>query len=112
MAEAAAGVLERSRKNEQKLVLATPEFKKPDGGWGWVVVIASCIIMALVTGMQKSYGIYMISIMRQLELTVTQASLIQGVGIAVAFLAGEMVCGIRKKFRLLNVVLFRYLLWS
>ena len=47
----------------------------PDGGWGWVIVVASFFGNFLVDGIAYCFGIYLIEYARYFETNVGSASL-------------------------------------
>ncbi|XP_014673252.1 PREDICTED: monocarboxylate transporter 5-like, partial [Priapulus caudatus] len=59
---------------------------RPDGGWGWMVVLGCSVIMALTWGQQRSFGIYMISITETLGVDVSATAPIQGLNTAICLM--------------------------
>ncbi|XP_014673275.1 PREDICTED: monocarboxylate transporter 3-like [Priapulus caudatus] len=59
--------------------------KPPDGGWGWMVVLGTAVIMAFVWGQQKAFGIYIIDISDALQVDTAPTALIQGLNLAFLF---------------------------
>uniref|UniRef100_A0A452GL28 Solute carrier family 16 member 5 n=1 Tax=Gopherus agassizii TaxID=38772 RepID=A0A452GL28_9SAUR len=42
-------------------------YPPPDGGWGWVVVLAACTHALLVSGFHNAFGVYMISLLETFQ---------------------------------------------
>uniref|UniRef100_A0A8C8SVJ3 Major facilitator superfamily (MFS) profile domain-containing protein n=1 Tax=Pelusios castaneus TaxID=367368 RepID=A0A8C8SVJ3_9SAUR len=42
-------------------------YPPPDGGWGWVVVLAACTHSLLVSGFHNAFGVYMISLLETFQ---------------------------------------------
>ncbi|XP_028911183.1 monocarboxylate transporter 13-like [Ornithorhynchus anatinus] len=55
----------------------------PDGGWGWVVVVAAFVQSALVFGVLRSFGVFFVEFVAAFEEPVARVSWIASIGIAV-----------------------------
>ncbi|XP_077203782.1 uncharacterized protein LOC143842447 isoform X2 [Paroedura picta] len=51
-------------------------YPPPDGGWGWVVVLAAFVHSMLVTGFHNSFGVYMLSLLETFQSSNSQIALI------------------------------------
>lgn len=42
-------------------------YPPPDGGWGWVVVVAAFVHSMLITGFHNTFGVYMLSLLETFQ---------------------------------------------
>lgn len=63
----------------------------PDGGWGWIIVIASFIIFLITEGIIYSYGVFFQVITKELNFTRSQISLIGAVKASSICLSGKLL---------------------
>lgn len=50
---------------ESQRAAAEPEFEHPEGGWGWVVMLASMWCNGSVFGIQNAFGILFMSLLKE-----------------------------------------------
>ncbi|KAF5890325.1 monocarboxylate transporter 10, partial [Clarias magur] len=55
----------RSSESQQALVEEELEFEHPEGGWGWVVMVASMWCNGSVYGIQSIFGILFVSLLKE-----------------------------------------------
>ncbi|XP_014668439.1 PREDICTED: monocarboxylate transporter 12-B-like [Priapulus caudatus] len=78
------------------------DFEAPDGGWGWVVIVASACVQGLIIGQIKSFGLILIEIEDKLNTSYAVAQLVLGLACTLAFGLGPVaavgcnVFGFRK----------------
>lgn len=63
--------------------------KIPDGGWGWMVVLASVIISAVADGVSFSFGLLYIEFLNEFGVSKSSTSLIGSLFLAVPLLTGR-----------------------
>ncbi|KAM9495280.1 monocarboxylate transporter 10-like [Clarias gariepinus] len=51
--------------SQQASVETHPEFEHPEGGWGWVVMLASMWCIGSVFGIQNTFGILFVSLLKE-----------------------------------------------
>lgn len=61
----------------------------PDGGWGWVVVLAAFFQSALVFGVLRSFGVFFVDFVAVFEEGSARVSWITSIGIAVQQFGSE-----------------------
>lgn len=54
----------------------------PDGGWGWVLVVAMFVSMSLVFGLMRSLGIFFMEFVQYFEESAQAISWISSIGLA------------------------------
>ncbi|XP_034020647.1 monocarboxylate transporter 13 [Thalassophryne amazonica] len=59
-----------------------PEAEGPDGGWGWVLVIAMFVSTSLVFGLMRSLGIFFVEFVQYFEESAQAISWISSTGLA------------------------------
>lgn len=42
-------------------------YPPPDGGWGWVVVLAAFVHSMMITGFHNAFGVYMLSLLENFQ---------------------------------------------
>lgn len=70
----------------------------PDGGWGWVVVIASFFISAISDGVIVTFGCIYSKILQDLDLSPSLVSLVNSVTVACSFCFGPVVSALINRF--------------
>ncbi|RVE60520.1 hypothetical protein OJAV_G00181700 [Oryzias javanicus] len=55
---------------------------RPDGGWGWVLVVAMFVSMSLVFGLMRSLGIFFLEFVQYFEESAQAISWISSIGLA------------------------------
>lgn len=61
----------------------------PDGGWGWMVVLAAFIQSALVFGVIRSFGVFFVEFVEYFDELSRRISWITSIGIAVQQFVSE-----------------------
>ena len=61
----------------------------PDGGWGWVVVLASFLTFVVVDGISYSFGILYVELLDYFNATKSETSWIGSLVVGLAYLVGE-----------------------
>lgn len=70
----------------------------PDGGYGWVIVLASFLISFIVDGIVFSYGIFLTVLRKELNATLTQITTIPSVMLGVYLLFGPVISALVNRF--------------
>ena len=63
----------------------------PNGGWGWVVMVASFFILGNAFGISKSLGIYFLDIKYEFDVTNSATSWISSLFLGAIGMAGRPV---------------------
>ncbi|XP_042331408.1 monocarboxylate transporter 13-like [Sceloporus undulatus] len=72
--------------------------KPPDGGWGWMVVLAAFVQSALVFGVIRSFGVFLVEFMAYFEEPSSTTSWITSVTVATLMFGSPLASGLGKKF--------------
>lgn len=67
----------------------------PDGGWGWMVVLAAFFQSALVFGVLRSFGVFFVEFVAAFEEQAARVSWITSIGIAVQQFGSECCAWVR-----------------
>ncbi|CAG4975683.1 unnamed protein product [Colias eurytheme] len=70
----------------------------PDGGWGWVVVVASFLIATVADGLAFSYGLLQIKFVDFFEASEAKTSLIGSLFISVPLIAGPIMSALVDRY--------------
>ena len=62
----------------------------PNGGWGWVVMVASFFILGNAFGISKSLGIYFLNIKHEFDVTNSETSWISSLFLGAIGMAGKL----------------------
>ncbi|KAJ7342196.1 hypothetical protein JRQ81_009641 [Phrynocephalus forsythii] len=65
-------------------------YPPPDGGWGWVVVLAASIISLFVSGFHSAFGVYMLPLLQAFESTNSKIAWIGSVSYAFIMIFGPV----------------------
>lgn len=103
---------ESGQENINSVENSKNEVKSPasDGGWGWIVVIASFLCNFTVDGIATSFGILLEPLVRDFESNRSTVSWIGSLMIGVYNLSGPIVSISIKKFGARAVIIFGALL--
>lgn len=93
-----------TKKNaeEQQVVETKPI---PDGGYGWVVVIASFMISFILDGIMYSFSLILVEIQQHFEANDSVANMITGYNTGFLFCSGPIVAGLTKTFGCRSVIM-------
>lgn len=80
------GCLEREPSED-----IVPTLKPPDGGWGWVVVLASFIIHILADGVTYSFGVFIVEFIEFFDESRGKTSWIASILVGVTLGAGTKI---------------------
>lgn len=78
----------------------------PDGGWGWVVMVASFFNAGAMYGCIKTGGILYVAIMNQLQLSRTAAAFIPSLAFSISCLIGPLASSLSTRYSYRTVVFF------
>ncbi|CAG9765196.1 unnamed protein product [Ceutorhynchus assimilis] len=70
----------------------------PDGGWGWIVVAASLIIMFCADGIQYCFALFLDDISKDLNEDLTQVALVASLVGGFYYLSGPITCSSVNRF--------------
>lgn len=82
----------------------TPEEKKrkkpkvPDGGWGWMVVLASLVISMIADGISFSFGLLYIEFLHEFGASKSKTAWIGSLFMAVPLLSGPIMSGLVDRY--------------
>ncbi|VVC86587.1 unnamed protein product [Leptidea sinapis] len=77
---------------------AEPEPQIPDGGWGWVVVVASFLIATVADGLAFSYGLLQSKFVDFFATSEAKTSLIGSLFISVPLIAGPIMSSLVDRY--------------
>ena len=80
------------KKDDSKSDLGDAGFNlpvPPDGGWGWVVVVASFLVHVLADGVVYAFGIYLVEFVDYFRAGRGETGWIASLVVAVTFMVGE-----------------------
>lgn len=72
--------------------------KVPDGGWGWVVVLASLVISMIADGVSFSFGLLYIEFLRHFGASKSKTAWIGSLFMAVPLLSGPMMSALVDRY--------------
>ncbi|XP_062840614.1 monocarboxylate transporter 13-like [Anolis carolinensis] len=72
--------------------------KPPDGGWGWMVVLAAFCQSALVFGVVRSFGVFFVEFVAHFQESSSSTSWITSVCIATLMCGSPLATGLGKRF--------------
>nr|XP_060638963.1 monocarboxylate transporter 13-like [Anolis sagrei ordinatus] len=72
--------------------------KPPDGGWGWMVVLAAFCQSALVFGVLRSFGVFFVEFVAHFQESSSSTSWITSVSIATLMCGSPLATGLGKRF--------------
>lgn len=70
----------------------------PDGGYGWVVLVASFLCSFLIDGVLFSYGNFMTVLQQDLNVSLTEISMIPSVSMGVYLMFGPLFSALVNRF--------------
>lgn len=70
-------------------IQAVVHLEPPDGGWGWMIVLAAFVQSALVFGVIRSFGVFFVEFVNYFDEFSSHVSWITSIGIAVQQFASE-----------------------
>lgn len=70
----------------------------PDGGWGWVVVVATFVLCAIADGVTFSFGMLYPGFVKEFEASNSATSVIGSLFMAVPLLTGPIMSALVDKF--------------
>lgn len=70
----------------------------PDGGYGWVVMVAAFFVLAILDGIMYSYGSYMLVLGDALGISQTQLTTITSVNVGMYYLTGPLSSALLNRF--------------
>ena len=73
-------------------------WKAPDGGWGWVVVIASLLIHFLMDGVTYDLGTFLTPFIQEFNVTHAEASIVHSLLPAVTLFSGPIASMFTNKY--------------
>jgi len=63
----------------------------PDGGWGWMVVVGSCICHFFLLGINRSMGIIFVLLQERFEASATDTALAAAIFVSVRAFGGIII---------------------
>ncbi|XP_074839055.1 monocarboxylate transporter 13-like [Carettochelys insculpta] len=82
-----------------------PRSAPPDGGWGWLVVLAGFLQSALVFGLLRCFGVFFVEFVADFGETPGRVSWVTSVGIAVLQLGGPVGSALSSRYGARPVVM-------
>ncbi|CAM4535743.1 unnamed protein product [Lepidochelys olivacea] len=81
-------------------------YPPPDGGWGWVVVLAACTHALLVSGFHNAFGVYMISLLETFQSSRSRTAWIGSVSYGFIMIFGPISGKLLQKYGAIKVAIF------
>ncbi|XP_038252699.1 monocarboxylate transporter 10-like isoform X1 [Dermochelys coriacea] len=81
-------------------------YPPPDGGWGWVVVLAACTHSLLVSGFHNAFGVYMISLLETFQSSRSRTAWIGSVSYGFIMIFGPISGKLLQKYGAIKVAIF------
>ncbi|XP_075780747.1 monocarboxylate transporter 10-like [Pelodiscus sinensis] len=78
-------------------------YPPPDGGWGWVVVLAACTHALLVSGFHNAFGVYMISLLETFQSSRSRTAWIGSVSYGFIMIFGPVSGKLLQKYGAIKV---------
>ncbi|XP_069071594.1 monocarboxylate transporter 13-like isoform X1 [Pleurodeles waltl] len=78
----------------------------PDGGWGWMIVLAAFMQTSLVFGVIRSFGVFFVEFVHHFEELSGRVSWITSIGIAVQQFASPVASALSTRYGARPVVMF------
>lgn len=91
----------KSRVKEKKGKKA----KVPDGGWGWVVVVASLVISMVADGVSFSFGLLYIEFLHEFDTSKSKTAWIGSLFMAVPLLSGPIMSALVDRYGCRNMTI-------
>lgn len=93
----------RPRRDSEDSTDSTESYEQyipvpPDGGWGWVIVLASLVCNMIVDGIGYSFGVFLLEFADYFEESKSKVSLVGSLLCGVYMLAGPIVSALTNKF--------------
>ncbi|KAL6423292.1 hypothetical protein ACFW04_010149 [Cataglyphis niger] len=79
--------------------------KIPDGGWGWVVVLASLVISMIADGVSFSFGLLYIEFLREFGASKSKTAWIGSLFMAVPLLSGPIMSALVDRYGCRNMTI-------
>ncbi|XP_060584274.1 monocarboxylate transporter 13-like [Ruditapes philippinarum] len=73
-------------------------YVRQDGGWGWIVAIATFLCNVIIDGVKYSFGIIFVELVNTFKGTKSQTSWIMSIQIGVMLLSGPVVAALVNRF--------------
>nr|XP_012137804.1 PREDICTED: uncharacterized protein LOC100881636 [Megachile rotundata]XP_012137805.1 PREDICTED: uncharacterized protein LOC100881636 [Megachile rotundata] len=89
-------VLDLEGESRDKILPGKP--KVPDGGWGWVVVLASLIISMIADGVSFSFGLLYIEFLQEFGASKSKTAWIGSLFMAVPLLSGPIMSALVDRY--------------
>ncbi|XP_060096856.1 uncharacterized protein LOC132573334 [Heteronotia binoei] len=80
-------------------------YPPPDGGWGWVVVLAAFVHSMLITGFHNSFGVYMLSLLETFQSSNSKIAWIGSVSYAFIMIFGPVSGKLLQKYGAIKVAI-------
>ncbi|KAJ6664591.1 hypothetical protein lerEdw1_006164 [Lerista edwardsae] len=82
----------------------------PDGGWGWVVVLASIVLSMFVSGFHSAFGVYMLSLLQTFKSSNSAVAWIGSVSYAFIMIFGPVSGKLLLKYGAIKVAIIGVLI--
>ncbi|KMQ91230.1 monocarboxylate transporter 14 [Lasius niger] len=96
--EDSLGSIEKASKGRKKP-------KVPDGGWGWVVVLASLVISMIADGVSFSFGLLYIEFLQEFGASKSKTAWIGSLFMAVPLLSGPIMSALVDRYGCRNMTI-------
>ncbi|CAF0986232.1 unnamed protein product [Brachionus calyciflorus] len=88
------------------------KFKKPDGGYGWIILISISFSHFILIGCMYSFGIILKSIKSDFDVTQDIANLLQSLNVGFLYASGSLSSALAKEFGYRKVVMVSALIFA
>ncbi|XP_076855645.1 monocarboxylate transporter 6 [Brachyhypopomus gauderio] len=85
-------------KANPALPQAQPSFDAPDGGWGWVVLVATILVLALTLAFPSCMGIFYTDLQTEFDASNSETSWVPSIMIAVLHAGGPLCSVLVERF--------------
>ncbi|XP_045201070.2 uncharacterized protein LOC123554788 [Mercenaria mercenaria] len=72
--------------------------ERPDGGWGWVIAIATFLTNVIVDGVKYSFGIMFVELVETFQKSKSETSWLMSIQVGIMLLSGPVVAALVNRF--------------
>ncbi|CAG5118605.1 unnamed protein product [Candidula unifasciata] len=91
---------------ETVAAVASPLWKVPDGGWGWVIVISALVVSLIVDGLSYTFGLFLGEFERAFDQPKSTIALASSLQVGIYLFIGPIVSALTNRFGCRRVIIF------